>query len=111
MLLVLGTFSSSSPSLYLLVSSSAKSSHRFETQLTAVKDRLEAAKICTKGLGGPAQFSFQGSRIAKPLRGGGGGATTPGGDSAMVPLSGTVGSSAQQEGQQKRSSWFFDRSR
>ena len=85
----------------------------FETQLTAVKDRLEAAKIGTKGLGGPAQFSFQGSRIAKPLRGGGGGATTPGGDAATLPvLSGTMGSSAQQEGQQgKRSSWFFDRSR
>jgi kinesin family protein 5 len=85
----------------------------FETQLTAVKDRLEAAKIGTKGLGNPAQFSFQGSRIAKPLRGGGGGATTPGGDAAAIPiLSGIVGSSAQQEGQQnKRSSWFFDRSR
>jgi len=87
--------------------------HRFETQLTAVKDRLEAAKIGTKGLGSPAQFSFQGSRIAKPLRGGGGGATTPGGDAAQIPvLSGTAGSSASQEGQQgKRSSWFFDRSR
>lgn len=87
--------------------------HRFETQLTAVKDRLEAAKIGTKGLGNSGQFSFQGSRIAKPLRGGGGGATTAGGDAPNVPvmLSGTVGSSAQQEGQQKRSSWFFDRSR
>jgi len=87
--------------------------HSFETQLTAVKDRLEAAKIGTKGLGGPAQFSFQGSRIAKPLRGGGGGATTPGGDAATAPvLPGTAGSSAQQEGQQsKRGSWFFDRSR
>jgi kinesin family protein 5 len=86
---------------------------RFETQLTAVKDRLEAAKIGTKGLGNSGQFSFQGSRIAKPLRGGGGGATTAGGDAPNVPvmLSGTVGSSAQQEGQQKRSSWFFDRSR
>jgi kinesin family protein 5 len=85
----------------------------FETQLTAVKDRLEAAKIGTKGLGNPAQFSFQGSRIAKPLRGGGGGASTPGGDAAAVPvLSGTAGSSASQEGtQNKRSSWFFDRSR
>ena len=88
--------------------------NRFETQLTAVKDRLEAAKIGTKGLGNPAQFSFQGSRIAKPLRGGGGGAVTPGGDAANMPgavLSGAAGSSASQEGQAKRSSWFFDRSR
>ncbi|KAI5821176.1 P-loop containing nucleoside triphosphate hydrolase protein [Pyronema omphalodes] len=86
--------------------------HRFETQLTAVKDRLEAAKIGTKGLGNPAQFSFQGSRIAKPLRGGGGNPLALGGDAANVPvLSGTMGSSAAQDGNAKRSSWFFDRSR
>lgn len=93
--------------------------YSFEAQLTAVKDRLEAAKVGTKGLSaGP--FAFQSGRIAKPLRGGGGGAQTPGGDAAHVPnavLSGVQGSSAQLEQQQagsggaKRSSWFFDRSR
>ncbi|KAI9847579.1 MAG: Kinesin heavy chain [Sclerophora amabilis] len=54
------------------------SNHRFEAQLTAVKERLEAAKVgSTRGLPGPAQnggftFGGTGSRIAKPLRGGGG---------------------------------------
>lgn len=52
--------------------------HRFESQLSAVKERLEAAKVgSTRGLGGvpngvaagSAGTSF-GSRIAKPLRGG-----------------------------------------
>ncbi|KAK9773562.1 putative Kinesin [Seiridium cardinale] len=56
--------------------------HRFESQLTAVKERLEAAKAgSTRGLNAPAGnggFSF-GSRIAKPLRGGGDAA------SAQVP--------------------------
>lgn len=87
--------------------------NRFETQLSAVKDRLEAAKIGTKGIGN-SPFAFQSGRIAKPLRGGGAGAQTPGGDAAQVPavLSGTQGSSAAQEAQgQKRSSWFFDRNR
>ncbi|TGZ78108.1 kinesin heavy chain [Ascodesmis nigricans] len=89
--------------------------HRFETQLTAVKDRLEAAKIGTRGIqAGP--FAFQSGRIAKPLRGGGGGAQTPGGEAAHVPvLSGVQGSSAaleqQQQGGSKRGSWFFDRNR
>ncbi|KAF8454469.1 kinesin motor domain-containing protein [Kalaharituber pfeilii] len=77
--------------------------HRFEQQLTAVKERLEAVKAGSKGMQ-PALFGFTASsRIAKPLRGGGGdaSATTP------VVLSGTQGSSAQQEQQQaKRSSWL-----
>ncbi|PNS15101.1 Kinesin heavy chain [Sphaceloma murrayae] len=57
--------------------------HRFETQLTAVKERLEAAKQgSTRGIAGPGSFAGIapngagvgpfGSRIAKPLRGGGG---------------------------------------
>jgi kinesin family protein 5 len=55
----------------------------FEVQLTAVKERLEAAKAgSTRGLGseGTASFAFggAGSRIAKPLRGGGGNADTLG---------------------------------
>jgi kinesin family protein 5 len=83
--------------------------NRFEAQLTAVKERLEAAKQgSTRGLvtsmEGPAGFSNGlGSRIAKPLRGGGGVAETNGG--ASIP---TV-SGLQQESSGKRGSWFFDR--
>ncbi|KAI9731631.1 MAG: Kinesin heavy chain [Claussenomyces sp. TS43310] len=79
--------------------------HRFEAQLTAVKERLEAAKVgSTRGLnsGGAApgglSFSNAGSRIAKPLRGGGGDGQQP------------VIANLQQEGagsSNKRSSWFF----
>ncbi|RFU27045.1 hypothetical protein B7463_g9316, partial [Scytalidium lignicola] len=74
--------------------------HRFEAQLTAVKERLEAAKSgSTRGLGSPTGqggFSFvgAGSRIAKPLRGGGGDGPIP------VISSGDIPSN-------KRSSWFF----
>ncbi|KAL4769764.1 P-loop containing nucleoside triphosphate hydrolase protein [Aspergillus nidulans var. acristatus] len=77
-----------------------QANHRFEAQLTAVKERLEAAKQgSTKGLpsmdsnGG---FSFAGSRIAKPLRGGGGG-----NEPAAAVQSQDTGT--------KRTSWFFDR--
>ncbi|OCK82299.1 kinesin-domain-containing protein [Lepidopterella palustris CBS 459.81] len=80
--------------------------HRFEAQLTAVKERLEAAKAgSTRGLGSPtsnASFAFggAGSRIAKPLRGGGG-------DGPTIPV---LNSLQQQEvgGGGKRSSWFFN---
>lgn len=81
---------------------------RFEAQLTAVKERLEAVKAGSKGMQ-PPLFSFAGasSRIAKPLRGGGGDASVVNG--VPVALSGTQGSSAQQETQQgKRTSWFFN---
>jgi len=72
-----------------------------------VKERLEAAKVGTRGIGG-SNFNFQGSRIAKPLRGGGGASGDVNG--APVPLSGVQGSAAQQETQHpKRGSWFFDR--
>ncbi|RYP75716.1 hypothetical protein DL771_002203 [Monosporascus sp. 5C6A] len=78
--------------------------HRFESQLTAVKERLEAAKAgSTRGLNSGGGFSFAnaGSRIAKPLRGGG-----AGGDAPAVP---TI-SSLQNEGTtSKRSSWFFQK--
>ncbi|OKL63422.1 Kinesin heavy chain [Talaromyces atroroseus] len=75
--------------------------HRFEAQLTAVKERLEAAKQgSTRGLvtsmEGASSFSFGGSRIAKPLRGGGG-----------VDANGSSGSTQQEA--PKRGSWFFDR--
>ena len=71
---------------------------RFETQLTAVKERLDSVKQAKDsssssmdGGGGGGGFGFYGTRIAKPLRGGGGG-----GD-------------ASANGEMKRSSWFFDR--
>ncbi|KAB8075499.1 P-loop containing nucleoside triphosphate hydrolase protein [Aspergillus leporis] len=79
-----------------------QANHRFEAQLTAVKERLEAAKQgSTRGLptmdsGG--NFSFGGSRIAKPLRGGGGGSES------SAPVAGVQ---SQETG--KRTSWFFDR--
>lgn len=74
--------------------------YRFEAQLTAVKERLEAAKQgSTRGLpamDGSGGFNFGGSRIAKPLRGGGGESNAP-----------VAGVQSQETG--KRTSWFFDR--
>lgn len=79
------------------------STPRFEAQLTAVKERLEAAKIgSTRGLGSPTNaggFSFAGSRIAKPLRGGG-----PA--DAPIPVISGLQNEASAGGN-KRSSWFF----
>ncbi|KAI9737449.1 MAG: Kinesin heavy chain [Cirrosporium novae-zelandiae] len=81
--------------------------HRFEAQLQAVKERLEAAKLgSTRGLGGsplggpssPFSFGGAGSRIAKPLRGGGG--------ADGMPLNAVQ---QQDNGREKRGSWFFDR--
>jgi kinesin family member 5 len=78
--------------------------NRFESQLTAVKERLEAAKAgSTRGLNATNSnggFSF-GSRIAKPLRGGGDGAQAP------VP---TIANLQNEGNGSKRSSWFFTRS-
>ncbi|KAK1762236.1 kinesin-domain-containing protein [Phialemonium atrogriseum] len=75
---------------------------RFEVQLAAVKDRLEAAKAgSTRGLNSPTGiggFSI-GSRIAKPLRGGGGGETAT--NPAIANL--------QNPTENKRSSWFFNK--
>lgn len=79
--------------------------NRFEAQLTAVKERLEAAKQgSTRGLpamDGSGSFSFGGSRIAKPLRGGGG--------SDGPPANANLAGVQSQEASGKRSSWFFDR--
>ncbi|EME83449.1 uncharacterized protein MYCFIDRAFT_38814 [Pseudocercospora fijiensis CIRAD86] len=77
--------------------------HKFESQLMAVKERLEAAKTgSTRGLpNSPAPNTFGNNpfgRIAKPLRGGGGG------DQPAVP---TLAGLQNQEGGSKRSSWFF----
>ena len=82
--------------------------YRFETQLAAVKERLEAAKMgSTRGLGGQGDtpnayaFNSMGSRIAKPLRGGGG-------DSYGGPVVPTFSNLQMQESaqQNKRMSWF-----
>jgi kinesin family protein 5 len=82
---------------------------RFEAQLTAVKERLEAAKQgSTRGLGSPnagASFAFGGavgSRVAKPIRGGG-----PVQDGPVLPVLSNL--QAQETGAQsgKRTSWFF----
>lgn len=77
--------------------------NRFEAQLTAVKERLEAAKSgSTRGLGSPTNggFSFggAGSRIAKPLRGGGAETINPTISGLQNDASGNAG---------KRTSWFF----
>lgn len=86
---------------------------RFEAQLTAVKERLEAAKQgSTRGLGTPnsgASFAFGGavgSRVAKPIRGGG-----PVQDGPVNPALSNIqaqetGSSQGSSG--KRTSWFFN---
>ena len=100
---------------------------RFEVQLSAVKERLEAAKQgSTRGLGsqmdsggsagggggtfGGFSFSGMGSRIAKPLRGGGGGTDTAyhGAAGPVVPTLSNL-QMQEAEGRSKRSSWFFDR--
>lgn len=97
---------------YLVLGQQLTVPHRFEAQLTAVKERLEAAKQgSTRGLGSPtsgASFAFGGavgSRIAKPLRGGGG----PVQDGPVLPvLSNLQAQEATQSGQGKRTSWFFN---
>ncbi|OJD16567.1 kinesin heavy chain [Emergomyces pasteurianus Ep9510] len=95
--------------------------HRFEAQLTAVKERLEAAKAgSTRGLPSSeaGAFSFGGSRIAKPLRGGGGaggggGIADSNGGLVNPTLSGLQSQdpsgSGSASGGAKRTSWFFDR--
>jgi kinesin family protein 5 len=92
---------------------------RFESQLLAVKERLEAAKQgSTRGLGAaPTQPNFANNpfgRIAKPLRGGGGpNASTPGEGAGVPTFAGLQASRVQsQEGasesSNKRTSWFFN---
>lgn len=83
---------------------------RFEAQLTAVKERLEAAKQgSTRGLGSSnasASFAYGGavgSRVAKPIRGG-----APVQDGPVLPVLSNL--QAQEAGAQqsgKRTSWFF----
>ncbi|KAK0715026.1 P-loop containing nucleoside triphosphate hydrolase protein [Lasiosphaeris hirsuta] len=81
----------------------AQANHKFEVQLAAVKDRLEAAKAgSTRGLNSPTGlggFSI-GSRIAKPLRGGG----------EVAAATNPAVASLQNPSENKRSSWFFQKS-
>ena len=84
--------------------------HSFETQLQAVKERLEAAKISRNlgaSQGGGASLANLGARIAKPLRGGGGAPEMNGGPS--LPILSTLASN--ESGSGKRSSWFFNTNR
>lgn len=78
---------------------------KFETQLQAVKERLDQARAQKAVTSSPIGFG----RIAKPLRGGGGlGVPT------SVPVPVTGGGSAlarlqnEEAGSAKRASWFFN---
>jgi kinesin family member 5 len=79
----------------------------FETQLQAVKERLEAAKVSSRNLPnspsaqGGFNFGGAGARIAKPLRGGGGG------DGASIPILSSL-QGGENPGTGKRTSWFFN---
>lgn len=83
---------------------------RFEAQLTAVRERLEAAKAgSTRGLGSPMSgasvaFGGAGSRIVKPVRGGGGGG---GAEGPTLPVLSGLQQQDTVNGGGKRSSWFF----
>ena len=91
---------------------------RFEQQLQAVKERLEAAKVSSRGpmngagIGqtpGASWMASAGARIAKPLRGGGGvqtGGEVNGGPS--IPIINNL--SAGEGNGNKRTSWFFNKS-
>ncbi|KAI9804203.1 MAG: Kinesin heavy chain [Sarcosagium campestre] len=92
-----------------------QANHRFEVQLTAVKERLEAAKAgSTRGLAsagpGVGGFNFGGAgpRIAKPLRGGGG--DMNGSAQAPIPVLSSLQSQEAGNGGAggKRSTWFFN---
>ena len=93
------------PVLFTLANHSSK--YRFEAQLTAVKERLEAAKAgSTRGLGSPTGgFAFSGSRIAKPLRGGGAGTDGPAIAAPIPTIQGLQNEASGNGG--KRGSWFF----
>lgn len=91
---------------------------RFEQQLAAVKERLEAAKVSSKnmavaGAGGPGGFNSlmnAGARIAKPLRGGGGAPANLDGANGAPALP-IISSLTGSDGGNKRSSWFFNTGR
>ncbi|KAI7235993.1 Kinesin heavy [Hortaea werneckii] len=92
--------------------------HKFESQLIAVRERLEAAKSgSTRGLagsGGPnanngsfiANNPF--TRIAKPLRGGGGGGESFAGFQGHAQQGQAEGGGSSSGSGGKRASWFFN---
>ena len=86
--------------------------HRFEQQLHAVKERLEAAKVSSRSMNAVPQaaggFSLigAGARIAKPLRGGGGGGDSSINGNPSIPIISSLSSTEGSSG--KRSSWFFN---
>ena len=89
---------------------------RFEAQIIAVKERLEAAKHgstrnMSSASSNPVGFSFggAGSRIAKPLRGNGANEPINGAGPNIPVLSGLQAQEANGSPGGKRSSWFFDR--
>ena len=89
---------------------------RFEAQVTAVKERLEAAKHgstrnMSSASNNPIGFNLggAGSRIAKPLRGGGANEQMNGAGPNLPVLSGLQAQEANGSPGGKRSSWFFDR--
>jgi kinesin family protein 5 len=93
----------------------ANKQRRFESQLSAVKERLELAKAgSTRGLAagaaGAAGFPFGGARIAKPLRGGGAAPAGPGAEQQHPQhgfQSAAAALQAQENGGGKRGNWFF----
>jgi kinesin family member 5 len=88
----------------------ANNHSRFETQLQAVRERLEAAKISSLNLqgkssqGGAFSLNNVGARIAKPLIGGGGGQNGMSG----VPSLPAFSNLQSENGGNKRTSWFFN---
>ena len=87
---------------------------RFETQLQAVRERLEAAKISSRGApgqpgqngGGAFSMNNVGARIAKPLIGGGGAHNGITNGAPGFPILSSLQSEANGAG--KRTSWFFN---
>jgi kinesin family member 5 len=96
--------------------SADQTGNRFETQLVAVRERLEAAKSgSTRGLGPTSPVSnFSNNpfgRIAKPLRGGGAGGGMDGSQPFVPTFAGLQAQQAAQQsegGAGKRGSWFFN---
>lgn len=88
--------------------------YRFEGQLAAVKERLEAARVgSARGMSNSSNnsigfnFGGAGSRIAKPLRGGGANEYVNGGGPNIPVLSGLQAQEANGSlSPGKRSSWF-----
>jgi len=87
----------------------ALQNQKFETQLQAVKDRLDQARAQKGAVSSPLSFA---GRIAKPLRGGGGGVVprasteTVAAPVAVAPAN-PLSRVQNEESGGKRASWFF----